>query len=206
MNSSRGDLRERVNLNDLIRYLIAASRQNDLMKVRDDWLNPMVRLQIDQIWPEGPSLLISHLVYAGHYYCSSGLELINTIEKEVRNASKLEGDQRNLVRCRWPFVLLDRLISERSSWIRKSLKMAYLPSRVHTLALDTYPLEKEVSHDSYQKDVSASFMIDKNTKKRLISLTGKISPLVGLTSGLNPEVILDYDSADADLDCAFRLF
>ena len=193
MNSSRGDLRQRVKLNDLIRYLITSSRQNGLMRVREDWLNPLIFHQIEQIWPEGPALLISHLVYAGHYYCSSGLKFIKTIEDEVKNASKLEGDRRNLIRCKWPFVLLDRLISERKSWIRKSLKMAYLPSRIHTLASETYSLEKEISRDEYQEDVSHSFMSNENSPKRLSSLAGKISPLVGLEFGLDSSVILDHD-------------
>ena len=196
MNSSRGDLRQRIKLSDLIRYLITSSRQNGLMRVREDWLNPAIFHQIEQIWPEGPALLISHLVYAGHYYCSSGLKFIETIENEVQNASKLEGDRRNLVRCKWPFVLLDRLISERKPWIRKSLKMAYLPSRIHTLATETYSLEKEISHDEYQEDTSHSFMNDENSSKSLSSLAGKISPLVGLGFGLDPSVILDHDFSD----------
>ena len=196
MNGSRGDLKQRVNLSDLIRYLITVSRQNGLMKVREDWLNPAIFYQIQKIWPEGPSLLISHLIYAGHYYCSSGLKFIKTVEQEVRKASKLEGNQADLVRCRWPFVLLDRLISERGLWIRKSLKMAYLPSRVHKLALETYPLEKEATRGNYQKDISSMFMTDENTKKRLISLSGQISPLIGLDSGLNTSVLLDYNSTN----------
>ena len=191
-------LRQRVNLNDLIRYLITVSRQNGLMRVREEWLNPIIFHQIEQIWPEGPSLLISHLVYAGHYYCSSGLKFIETIENEVQNASKLEGNRRNLVRCKWPFVLLDRLISERKQWIRKSLKMAYLPSRIHSLATETYPLEREVSHGKYQEDTSHSFMNDENSPKRLSSFAGKISPLVGLEFGLDSSVILDYDFSNQE--------